>query len=185
MASIMERSRAIVILPLRLLRTPVTVVQGVRRVMKEPSTVGEARRAFVEEMAGRVKAVTGFVLGDDRLLTTGQIERAKAARRLGAMADEAAAETTGREAGDRFARQVERSTRAKDRVTKERTRKTARIESQTKNEKARAEADADRGRRAAHRGAMTDEQVVDVTDVAIGAEAIEQARRESAPEREA
>lgn len=152
--------------PWRLIRLPYTLVEEMR--LKEVGDeIPDARLAFLEEMTGRVKATVGFVFGDERLLAAGQVERARAAERLRAVAQEAQAETIEEEADDEFTERANRARRQKTQASVEHAARTRRIARETAAERRRAEADADRARNAVRRQAAEQRQMIDATDEAI------------------
>ena len=165
MNSILEQSRAIIRGPWRLLRLPYTVVEEIR--LKESKQMPEARRAFLEEMSGRAKAAVGFVLGSDRLLTSGQVERAKAAERLRAVAEENAGEVIEKRAQEQLSERRERTRRQRTDASVKHAARTSAIASETAREKERVEDDAARGRDAVRRQALAERVVIDATDEAV------------------
>lgn len=172
MNRILEQSRAIIRGPWRLLRLPYTVVEEIR--LKESESMPAARLAFLEEMSGRAKAAAGFVLGSDRLLTNGQVERAKAAERLRAVAEEASAEMIDKKAREELSERRESTRRQRTEASAKHAARTSAIASETAREKERVEADAARGRDAVRRQALAERVVIDATDEAVREEAASQ-----------
>lgn len=171
MASIIGLTRKLATVPIRIARTPFTVAKQLRSMTNETSTIGQARRAFVEDMAGRAKAVLGFVIGDDRLLTTGQIERTKASERMSAIAEEAAAEVTEKKATQQTAEAIQEAERRTAEAERKARRRTAGIARDTAREQQKIEARAAQAERAIEREAAEKEMVIDGTDTAVSVEA--------------
>lgn len=159
--------------PWRLLRLPYTLMEEMR--LKEVgSEIPDARLAFIEEMSGRMKAMAGFVLGNERLLAAGQVERARAAERLRGVAAEAQAETIEQEADDEFTERATRARRQKTQAAADHAGQTARISRETAEERRRAEADAARARNVVRRQATQQRRVIDNTDEEIRRDTAEQ-----------
>jgi hypothetical protein len=171
MASMLERSRMLVVIPFRLMRAPFTVARQIRSMANEPGAMGQSRRAFVEDLTGRAKAFAGFLLGDDRLITAGQIERTQAAERMSAVAEEAAAEVMEREAAEKTAAQINEAKRERVEAERKQARRTAAIARETEEEKQRIEREAAAARREVKLDAAQEELVIDATDVAVRTEA--------------
>jgi hypothetical protein len=167
MARILEISRSIATIPLRLMRAPFVAAGQLRRIANDPSTVGQARRAFVEDVTGRMKAVAGFVLGDDRMLTSGQIERAKSAERLRAVAEEASADAIERKARQETALRIEEARRDREGASRREKEREAAIGRETEREKIEIEAEAAREQRYAVENALEAAIVIDAADVAL------------------
>jgi hypothetical protein len=167
MARILEISRSIATIPLRLMRAPFVAAGQLRRIANDPSTVGQARRAFVEDVTGRMKAVAGFVLGDDRMLTSGQIERAKSAERLRAVAEEASADAIERKARQETALRIDEARRDREDASRREKEREAAIGRETEREKIEIEAEAAREQRYAVENALEAAIVIDAADVAL------------------
>lgn len=188
MASILDRSRQIAVIPFRLMRAPFTVARQIRNMVNEPGVVGQSRRAFVEELTGRTKAFAGFLLGDDRLITAGQIERTQAAERMGAVAEEAAAEVMEREAAEKTATQINEAKRERAEAQRKQGRRTAAIARESEQERKRIEDEAETARRVVEFEAAQEELVIDATEsvsrteaaLVLGAAAEEEAAAEQA-----
>ena len=171
MASILDRSRQIVVIPFRLLRAPFTVARQIRTMVNEPGVIGQSRRAFVEEFTGRAKAFAGFLLGDDRLITTGQIERAQAAERMSAVAEEAAADALEREAAQKTGARIHEARTERAEAQRKKAQRSAAIAMETEQEKQRVEREAAAARRQVEFEAAQDELVIDATEAAVQTEA--------------
>jgi hypothetical protein len=188
MASILDRSRQIAVIPFRLMRAPFTVARQVRDMVNDRGVVGQSRRAFVEDLTGRAKALAGFLLGDERLITTGQIERTQAAERMSAVAEEAAAEATEREAAEKTGAKIAEAKEERAEAARKQARRTAAIAHETELEKQRIEAEAKAARRVVEFEAAQEELVIDATDsvtqteaaLALGTAAEEEAAAEQA-----
>lgn len=165
MNRILEQSRAVIMGPWRLLRLPYTVVEEIRR--KEQKEIPEARLAFLEEMTGRAKATVGFVMGNERLLASGQVERARAAERLRAVAEETTAEAIDSKAQEELSERRRRSRRQRTDASVKHAARTSAISSEADREKERIEADAERGRDAVSRQALDERVMIDATDEAV------------------
>lgn len=171
MASIIDMTRKLATVPIRIVRTPFTVAKQLRTMTNETSTIGQARRAFVEDMTGRAKAVFGFLTGDDRLLATGQIERTKAAERMTAVAEEAAAEVTEKKAQEQTAEAIQEAESKSAEAERKARRRKAEIARETAQEQQVVEAKAAQMERAIEREAVDKELVIDATETAVSVEA--------------
>ena len=187
MSDVKQISRTVLNAPIRLLRLPYTLADELRR-MNERSSVGEARRAYVEDLTGFAKATAGFLVGDDRLLMRGQLERAKAAERLLAIAEDTAADSAERHAFDEESRAADEARRRRMQASVEHAARTSEIATETAHDRARAEADAIQGRNAIRRRAAGQRSILDTeeaaareaADVIIVAAAVEEAAAEDA-----
>jgi hypothetical protein len=171
MASILNRSLQIAVMPFRLMRAPFTVARQIRNMVNEPGVIGQSRRAFVEDLTGRAKAFAGFLLGDDRLITTGQIERTQAAERMSAVAEEAAADAMEREAAQKTATQINEANSERAEAQRKRAQRSAAIALETEQEKQRVEREAAAARRRVEFEAAQEELVIDATEIAVQSEA--------------
>lgn len=171
MASILDRSRKIAVIPFRLIRAPLTVARQIRNMVNEPGVIGQSRRAFVEELSGRAKAFTGFLLGDDRMITTGQIERAQAAERMSAVAEEAAADALEREAAQKTGTQINEAKNERAEAQRKKAQRSAAIALETEQEKLQVEREAAAARRQVEFEAAQEELVIDATEAAVQTEA--------------
>jgi hypothetical protein len=167
MASVIRLTKQLATIPIRIVRAPFTVAKQLRTMTTESSTIGQARRAFVEDLTGRAKAMLGFVTGDDKLLTTGQIERTKAAERMTAVAEEAAADVTEQKASEEAAKQIqEAKARKAEADRKERERK-AQIARETAQEQERIEVEAAKAKVEIQAEAAEQKLVIDAADSAV------------------
>src|SRR4051795_10936405 len=66
---------------------------------------GQARKGLAATITGKVKEVTGAVLGNDSLAAEGQLQQAEAAARKDASALDAVAQAEAREAAEKLARE--------------------------------------------------------------------------------
>ncbi len=171
MASILDRSRQIVVIPFRLMRAPFTVARQIRNMVNEPGVIGQSRRAFVEELTGRAKAFAGLLLGDDRLITTGQNERTQAAERMSAVAEEAAADAMEREAAQKTATQINEAKNERIEAQRKKAQRSSAIALDTEQEKQRIEREAATARRRVEFEAAQEELVIDATEIAVQSEA--------------
>src|SRR3954469_20280495 len=73
--------------------------------MSHASPSQQPRKGLLSAMTGKVKEVTGAVLGNDSLAAEGQLQQAEAAARKDASALDAVAEAEAREAAERLARE--------------------------------------------------------------------------------
>ena len=167
MDSVIRLTRQLATIPIRIVRAPFTVAKQLRTMTNETSTIGQARRAFVEDMTGRAKAMLGFVTGDDKLLATGQIERTKAAERMTAVAEEVAADVVEQKASEEAARQIQDAkARKADADRKERERK-AKIAREAAQEQQRIEVEATKAKLEVEADAVEQELVIDAADTAV------------------
>ncbi|MEX2554964.1 MAG: hypothetical protein WEB06_04975 [Actinomycetota bacterium] len=164
MASILDRSRQIAVIPLRLMRAPFTVARQLRDMVNDRGVVGQSRRAFVEDLTGRAKALAGFLLGDERLITTGQIERTQAAERMSAVAEEAAADAIERKAAEKTGAQIAEVKEERAEAARKKARRTAAIARETEQDQQRIAGEAERAARAVEFEAAKEELVIDATD---------------------
>jgi hypothetical protein len=167
MNRIIEGSLAVLNVPWRVVRLPYTLVDDLRRRGSRAGELPEATLAFLEEMAGRAKATIGFVMGDERLLASGQVERAKAAERLRAMAEEATAETVEKRAQEELSHRRQRANRQRTEASVKHASRASSIAQETAREKKRVDEDAARGRNAVSRQALAERVVIDATDEAV------------------
>jgi hypothetical protein len=190
MANTSQLSRSLLNAPLRLVRLPSTILEEMRN-LNESGAAGEARRALVEDVRGFAKATAGFLFGDERLLMSGQIERAKAAERLRALAEDAAAEGIEEDARHEASRTVQQAQRERTQATAAHVARTTEIEAEAAKQRERAEVDALKGRNAVRRRAVGQQIVLNAEEarareeaaVVIEAAAIEEAVAEEARDR--
>jgi len=122
-------------------------------------------------MTGRAKAVIGFVMGDDKVLATGPIERTKAAERVTAVAEEANAEATERKAAAEASDQIRSVERMRADAEKKERRRKEQIARETRREQDQIEAEALVEKAAVETAAQEAERVIDATDATANAEA--------------
>lgn len=163
MANTSQIPRSLINAPLRLVRLPATVLEEMRR-LNEAGAIGEARRAFVEDLRGFAKTAAGFLVGNDDLILNGQIERAKSIERLRGLAEEVAAEVIEDDARQQASRTVLQAKRERAQADAEHAVRTAEIAAETTKQRQRAEKDAIAGRNAIRRRAVGQQIVLDAEE---------------------
>lgn len=172
--NVSEYPRTVLQVHWRVLRLPYTVYEAMKSRSDDPQTHREeARRAFLDDFMGRIKGMAGFVMGDDDLIARGQIERAKAALRTDAVANESLAELRERAADMRLGEARERGADQRRGVAEQETQRKARALQEASRSRADVARKAERRREAtklqagARRAAIEDAEGLAERDHAI------------------